>query len=93
MVFFLFNELYKIHSFYAFSLRSFMFVIKRAVLLVQGDWDKKDEPEPKEGEEDEEAPEENPEDAGNDGPKEFSEEELERRISDLTESITLTAWD
>jgi len=72
-----------------------MFVIKRAVLIVQGDWDKKDAPEPKEGEGDEEGenPEETPEDAGNDEPKEYSEEELERRISDLTESVTLTAWD
>lgn len=72
-----------------------MFVIKRAVLIVQGDWDKKDEPEPKEGggEEDEENAEEQPEEAGTDGPKEFSDEELERRINDLTESITLAAWD
>lgn len=36
-----------------------MFVVRRAVLIIQADWDKKDEPEPKEGGGDEE--EENPE--------------------------------
>jgi len=71
-----------------------MFVIKRAVLIVQQDWDKKDEPEAKEeGAEDEEAVEEQPDDAGQEGPKEFSDEDLERRINDLTESTTLSSWE
>lgn len=72
-----------------------MFVVKRAVLTVQGDWDKKDEPEPKEGggDEEEENPEEQVEENGNEGPRELSDDELERRINDLTESITLSAWD
>jgi dynein heavy chain len=33
-VFFLLNELYKIHSFYKFSLDSFIIVVKRAIDLV-----------------------------------------------------------
>lgn len=74
-----------------------MFVVKRSVLIVQGDWDKNDETEKTEGEEGEEGEEvekaDQPEDGGNEGPKEFSDEDLEKRISDLTESITLTAWD
>lgn len=71
-----------------------MFVIKRAVLTIQADWDKKDEPEKTEGDEEEEGEkEEQPEGEANDGPKEFSEEELERRINDITDSVTLTSWD
>lgn len=35
LVFFLMSELYKIHSFYKFSLDSFVIVIKRAIDLVQ----------------------------------------------------------
>lgn len=72
-----------------------MFVIKRSVGIVQADWDKKDEPEKEEGEEGEEQPEaeEQPEEPVQEGPREFSDEELERRINDLTESITLTCWD
>lgn len=58
-----------------------MFVIKRAVLTVQADWDKTDEPEKTQGEEDEEGEvaekEEQPEDNGNDGPKEYSDDELD----------------
>lgn len=74
-----------------------MFVIKRAVLTVQADWDKTDEPEKTQGDEDEEGEEaekeEQPEDNGNDGPKEYSDEELENRIKDLTDSVTLTSWE
>lgn len=33
------------------------------------------------------------EDNGNDGPKEYSDEELEKRIQDLTDSVTLTSWE
>lgn len=74
-----------------------MFVIKRAVGTVQADWDKVDEPEKTQGDEEEEGEdaekEEQAEDNGNDGPKEYSDEELEKRISDLTESVTLTSWE
>ena len=34
LVFFLMNELYKIHSFYKFSLSSFVIVVKRAIDIV-----------------------------------------------------------
>ena len=34
LVFFLMNELYKIHSFYKFSLDSYVIVVKRAIDLV-----------------------------------------------------------
>jgi len=34
LVFFLLNELYKIHSFYRFSLDSFVIVVKRAIDIV-----------------------------------------------------------
>lgn len=34
LVFFLLNELYKIHSFYKFSLDSFIIVVKRAIKIV-----------------------------------------------------------
>lgn len=74
-----------------------MFVIKRAVGTVQADWDKTDEPEKTQGDEDEEGEdaekEEQAEDYGNDGPKEYSDEELEKRIQDLTDSVTLTSWE
>ena len=74
-----------------------MFVIKRAVGTVQADWDKTDEPEKTQGDEDEEGEdaekEEQAEDNGNDGPKEYSDEELEKRILYLTESVTLTSWE
>jgi len=70
-----------------------MFVIKRSVLTIQADWDKKDEPEKTEGDEEEGEKEEQPDDGANDGPKEFSDEDLEKRINDITESVTLTSWD
>ena len=35
LVFFLMNELYKIHSFYKFSLDSYVIVVNRAIDLVQ----------------------------------------------------------
>jgi len=34
LVFFLLNELYKVHSFYKFSLDSFIIVVKRAIRIV-----------------------------------------------------------
>ena len=34
LVFFLLNELYKIHSFYKFSLDSFLIVVNRAIDIV-----------------------------------------------------------
>lgn len=51
LVFFLMNELYKIHSFYKFSLDSFVIVVNRAIDIVAAKLDKKKEPEVEEGEE------------------------------------------
>lgn len=54
-MFFLLNELYKIHSFYKFSLDSFIIVVKRAIKIVADSMKKKKEPaEGEEGEEGEE---------------------------------------
>ena len=64
---------------------------------MQADWDKTDEPEKTQGDEDEEGEDaekkEQAEDNGNTGPKEYNDEELEKRIGDLTESVTLTSWE
>jgi dynein heavy chain len=68
LVFFLLNELYKIHSFYKFSLDSFIIVVRRAIKIVAdrmkkskvADGEEGEEPEEgaeKEAEEGEEAPE------------------------------------
>ena len=45
LVFFLFTELYKLHTFYKFSLESFIFVIRRAIKDVAGKWNAKLHPE------------------------------------------------
>jgi dynein heavy chain len=39
LVFFLMNELYKIHSFYKYSLDAFLIVVKRAIDLVAEAWE------------------------------------------------------
>lgn len=52
LVFFLLNELYKIHSFYKYSLESFVIVVNRAIDIVAERMDpKKEVAEPAEGEE------------------------------------------
>lgn len=56
-MFFLMNELYMIHSFYRFSLDSFIIVIKRAIDIVAAEMAPKKK-EIVEGEEEEEEPEE-----------------------------------
>ena len=45
LIFFLFTELYKLHTFYKFSLESFIFVIRRAINDVAGRWKAKLKPE------------------------------------------------
>jgi len=102
LVFFLMSELYKIHSFYKYSLDSFIIVVKRAIDLVQAKakaekdaLKKKDAGE--EGEEGEEG-----EDGAEAEPKAEAEEEevqlemtpksLDKRVNDLTESITYQAF-
>jgi dynein heavy chain len=80
LVFFLMSELYKIHSFYKFSLDSFVIVVKRAIDLVQ-ERDKKakeaakkaaagDEEEAEEGEGDGEAEAEGEEKKEEEAPEE-----------------------
>jgi len=76
LVFFLLNELYKIHSFYKFSLDSFVIVVTRAIDLVAAAMNKKkkkagddDGGEPKDGE-DEGGDGDADADAGDDAPAE-----------------------
>lgn len=57
LVFFLLNELYKIHSFYKFSLDSFIIVVKRAIKLVADSMKKSKVADGEGGEEGEEPPE------------------------------------
>jgi dynein heavy chain len=98
LVFFMMNELYKIHSFYMFSLDSFVIVINRAIDIVAEEMNpKKKKPELEEGEEGEVKPpaEEGAEEqaADDDEDKEDEEEEpmtprtLKKRVEALCESI------
>jgi len=88
LVFFLMNELYKIHSFYKFSLDSFVIVVERAIDIVAAQMNpkKEEKPEPEEGEEQAE------EDEEEEGEKEMSPEELNKRVIALTESITFQGF-
>ena len=60
LIFFLFTELYKLHTFYKFSLESFIFVIRRAVKDVANRWKIKLHPEEKNKQEEEEKKEGEP---------------------------------
>jgi len=100
----LLNELYKIHSFYRFSLDSFVIVVNRAIDIVADKMNpkkKKEEgeegAEKAEGAEGEEAPAEGEEAAAEEAPEENEDEEdagemtprtLAKRVDALTESIT-----
>jgi dynein heavy chain len=95
LVFFLLNELYKIHSFYKFSLDSFIIVVKRAIKLVADSMKKQKagggEGEGEEGEEPaegEEAPPKEDEPAEDEEPEELSPKSLAERVQALVESIT-----
>lgn len=83
LVYFLMNELYKIHSFYRFSLDSFIIVVNRAIDLVA----EKMRPKKVEPEEGEEAEPSEPEDDG-----EMSPRTLKARVDALTESITFEGF-
>lgn len=108
LVFFLMNELYKIHSFYKFSLDSFIIVVNRAIDLVAAAAKKKNAPaegeagegegeggaDGAEGEKPEGEGEEKP-DGGEEGEGEAPEmtpRALAKRVDDLTESITYQAF-
>lgn len=88
------NELFRIHSFYKFSLDSFVIVVNRAIDLVAARLDKKKEPE-EEGEDDEE----NKEKEENEEKDEDEEDEdamtprtLKKRVEELGESITYESF-
>ena len=78
LVFFLFTELYKLHTFYKFSLESFIFVIQRAVNDVANRWKQKLNPqkaeEPKEEPKQEEVKEQPKEEKKDEGAKEEQKE-------------------
>ena len=105
LVFFLLNELYKIHSFYKFSLDSFVIVVRRAVRLVAEALNKKKKkPEDEKAEGEEGEGEENKEGEGEEEKAEEAEEEEEEgdgemtprtlaaRVDALTESITYQSF-
>ena len=101
LVFFLLNELYKIHSFYKFSLDSFIIVVKRAIKIVadslkkkktanqDGDGEGQEGEEPAEGEapKEVEAATEEEEEA-----EEMRPKTLAARVEALVESITYQAF-
>lgn len=95
LVFFLMNELYKIHSFYKYSLDAFLIVVRRAISLVAQRWEA--EKKAAEGDKGEAEEEEGAEEAPAEGEAAEGEEEkknemtprtLARRVDALTESIT-----
>jgi dynein heavy chain len=92
LVFFLLNELYKIHSFYKFSLDSFIIVVKRAIKIVADRMKKKGKSDeaPAEGEEGE-APAEEPEEAEEEE-GEMTPKTLLARVDALIDSITYQAF-
>jgi len=89
LVFFLMNELTRIHSYYKFSLDSFIIVIDRAIDLVAEKLNPKKEPkeEPAEGEEAQPAAEEEAE-PENEEEAEMTPRTLKHRVGELIESIT-----
>jgi len=97
LVFFLMNELYKIHSFYKFSLDSFIIVVKRAIKIVADRMKKKGKANAEEGAGGEAAEGEEGEAAAEEPPAEEEEEEeegemtpktLANRVDALVDSIT-----
>lgn len=82
LVFFLMNELYKVHSFYMFSLDSFVIVVNRAIDIVAEQMKKKKPPPPPDAEPQEAEPEE--EDEG----LNLTPRTLKARVNRLIDSIT-----
>jgi dynein heavy chain len=93
LVFFLMNELNMIHSFYRFSLDSFIIVVKRAIDIVAESMKPKkaEKEEPAEGEEAEAEAEPEEEEEEEEG-GEITPRTLKKRIDALTESITFQAF-
>lgn len=107
LVFFLMNELYKIHSFYRFSLDSFVIVVNRAIDIVadrlnpkkQRALQKAAEAAAKiaeggapEGEEDKEDEEEEEEEEDDEEEQEMTPRTLARRVEMILESITFEGF-
>lgn len=104
LVFFLLNELNKIHSYYKFSLDAFLIVVTRAIDLVAkrdreakeaakkaeegGDDDAEEGAEGEEGAKKEEAPADDDEGAKEEEVGEMTPRTLQKRVNDLIESIT-----
>jgi len=89
LVFFLMNELFMIHSFYRFSLDSFIIVVKRAIDIV-AEAMKPVKPEKGEDDEEEEEPEPDSNEEGDDAG--MTPRTLQKRVDALTDSITLEAF-
>ena len=91
LVFFLMNELFKIHSFYRFSLDSFVIVVQRAIDIVAERLNpkkvKKEVEEPEEGAEGEEAKQEEEEEEEEEE-VELTPRALAKRVEMILESIT-----
>lgn len=89
LVYFLMSELYKIHSFYKFSLNSFVIVIKRAIDLVQeADRAAKEALKANKDEDEEEEEQHHDEDEEEGDKLEMTPKTLAKRVLNLTESIT-----
>lgn len=95
LIFFLMNELFRIHSFYKFSLDAFVTVINRAIDLVAARLDKKKEPEGEGEEEKKEEDGENKDEENGDEEEEgddMTPRTLKNRVDELTESITYESF-
>lgn len=89
LVFFMMNELTRIHSYYKFSLDSFIIVINRAIDIVAEKLNpKKDKAPPAEGEE----PVEEEEPAEEEAEAEMTPRTLKARVDELINSITYQAF-
>lgn len=91
LVFFLMNELNKIHSFYMYSLESFVIVVNRAIDIVAAEMNPKKE-EPEEGAEGEVAAPVEGAEIEEEEKEELSPHSLMLRVEALTESITYEAF-
>jgi len=94
LVFFLMNELCLIHSFYRFSLDSFIIVVKRAIDIVaeQMKPKKAEKEEAEEGEDGEPVVEEPEEEEEEEEEAEMTPRTLKTRVEALTTSITFEAF-
>jgi len=86
LVFFLMNELYKVHSFYMFSLDSFVIVVNRAIDIVAEQMKKKKAPPPPDAEPVEAEPEEEEETLN------LTPKTLKIRVQKLIDSITFEGF-